>query len=51
MLRQRLQMETEETAEEERAADREERRKTEALSEIEVPPPHCPLVPPTRESR
>ncbi|XP_052047379.1 meiotic recombination protein REC8 homolog [Apodemus sylvaticus] len=36
MLRQRLQLETEETAEEERAADREERRKTEALSEIEV---------------
>ncbi|EDL36271.1 meiotic recombination protein REC8 homolog isoform 1 [Mus musculus] len=36
MLRQRPQLETEETVEEERAADEEERRKTEALSEIEV---------------
>ncbi|XP_076787088.1 meiotic recombination protein REC8 homolog isoform X2 [Arvicanthis niloticus] len=36
MLRQRPQLETEETVEEERAADQEERRKTEALSEIEV---------------
>ncbi|XP_021059383.1 meiotic recombination protein REC8 homolog [Mus pahari] len=36
MLRQRPQLETEETVEEERAADKEERRKTEALSEIEV---------------
>jgi hypothetical protein len=39
MLRQRPQLETEETVEEERAADEEERRKTEALSEIEVTPP------------
>lgn len=36
MLRQRPQLETEETVEEERVADKEERRKTEALSEIEV---------------
>ncbi|GAB1298903.1 Meiotic recombination protein REC8 homolog [Apodemus speciosus] len=36
MLRRRPQLETEETVEEERVADKEERRKTEALSEIEV---------------
>ncbi|XP_031218227.1 meiotic recombination protein REC8 homolog [Mastomys coucha] len=36
MLRRRPQLETEETVEEERAADKEARRKTEALSEIEV---------------
>lgn len=42
MLRKRPQLETEETVEEERAADQEERRKTEALSEIEVTPPLSP---------
>lgn len=42
MLRRRPQLETEEAVEEERVADKEERRKTEALSEIEVRPPRCP---------
>lgn len=47
MLRRGPQLETEETVEEERAADKEARRKTEALSEIEVMSALCPLVPPS----
>lgn len=50
MLRQRPQLETEEVVEEERAADMEERRKTEALSEIEVTPPLRPPALPSSDS-